>query len=285
MYKTEELLNGAVDMHVHANPDFHPRRFDERGILEDAQNYGLRAVVSKSHYVPNADRCSVINTLFEDIDCFGGIVLNPSAGGFNPYAVEAAIRFGAKEVWMPSFYSKEHILRFPAFKGAIEYPGEGMELTTAEGKLQKPLLEILDLIRQNDIILGTSHSSAKEIGILVQEANKIGIKKIIITHPYCPVPDLSLDQQAELAEAGAYLELCLYSAMPISGKISIRDFAQTIQRVGASNIVLGTDFGQPFNPTPGEGMRLFCENLLAVGISHQDIEVMIKRNTYKLLNL
>jgi hypothetical protein len=279
-----EILEGAVDMHFHAMPDFHPRIADELAILEDAKQYGMRALVSKSHYCINADRVSLISSLADGIDCFGGVVLNPTVGGLNPSAVEAAIRYGGKEVWMPSFYTKAHLVNFPAFKGAVTDSSEGISLLN-NGKLVSEMHEVLELISEADIILGTSHCSEEEIFVLVPEAIRYGVKKIIITHPYCPVPNLSIEKQAALADMGAYLELCLYSAMPISGRVTIAGFAETIRTAGAKRVVLATDFGQPFHPMPAEGMRIFCNNLLAAGIEKRDIQIMVKDNPAYLLGI
>lgn len=284
MHRNYEMLEDAVDMHVHAMPDFHPRMMTEVEILQDAKEYGMRAIVSKSHYSLNADRMALVNSQVEGVKCFGGVVLNPCVGGINPAAVEAAINFGGKEIWMPSFYSRAHIQNFPQFKGVVGDAGDGITLLE-DGKLIPEMHEILDLIAKADVILGTSHSSREEIGVLVKEARRHGVKKIVVTHPYCPVPNLSVDIQAELAELGAYMELCLYSAMPISGKINIRNFVETIKAVGPERVVLATDFGQPFNPSPAEGMRIFCNGLLAFGISRDEIDVMIKKNPAYLLDL
>ena len=284
MLKDYAILEGAVDMHVHALPDFHPRSMTEVEMLQDARDYGMRAIVSKPHYAPNADRMGLVNAGFEGIECFGGVVLNPTVGGYNPSAVEATIRFGGKEIWMPSFYSEVHLKNFPAFKGAVRGPAEGMTMLK-DGKLIDEMYEILDLIAAENVILGTSHSSEEEIGILVREAVRRGVKKIIVTHPYCPVPNLSIEKQAELAELGAYMELCLFSAMPISGRVNIHDFAKTVKTIGPKRVVLATDFGQPYHPSPAEGMRLFCNNLLAAGISKEDINIMVKENPYYLLDI
>jgi hypothetical protein len=279
-----ELIEGAIDMHCHADPDFHPRIADELELLRDACGHGMRGIVSKSHYCPNASRVNIVNSLVEGGDCFGGIVLNPTVGGLNPAAVEATIRFGGKVVWMPSFYSREHLRCFPEFKGAVAGPPEGLSVLN-DHMLVAEMHEILDLISQNNVILGTSHCSKEEIAVLVDQAADHNVKKIVITHPYCPVPDLTLDEQEELVNKGAVLELCLYSAMPISGRVSVHDFARTIKKVGAEHVVLATDFGQPFHPTPAEGMRLFCTSLLAVGIKKEEIDVMIKVNPSRLLDL
>jgi hypothetical protein len=284
MKDTDDLLVGAVDMHVHAKPDFHPRIADELTILKDALNYGMKAVVSKSHYTPNADRLQIVNSLVENITCYGGIVLNPTVGGLNPYAVEAAIKYGGKVVWMPSFYSQAHLNNFPDFKGAVSGPEEGISIQE-DGKLVAPIFDILKLISENNVILGTSHCSEEEIFILVKESSKFGIKKIVITHPYCPVPDLDIKKQKELTELGAFLELCLFSAMPISGKVTIKDFVNTIRTVGPEHVVLGTDFGQPYHPMPAEGMRMFTTGLLSLGISRDAIDIMVKKNPYYLLDI
>ena len=284
MRRDIDILHNAVDMHVHAAPDLHPRLMSEVEVLTDAKSYGLRAIVSKSHYCMNADRAALIGSMIEGIQCFGGVVLNPSVGGLNPAAVEAAIKYGGKEIWMPSFYTKAHFDNFPGMKAMVEARMEPITIVE-NGRLVPEVYEILDLIAQADVILGTSHCSGEEIKVLVKEAFNQGVKKIVITHPHNWVPNLSLDQQKELAEQGAYLEICLYSAMPVSDRATIHDFARTIHAVGANRIVLATDFGQPYHPTPGEGMRIFCEGLLAVGIARRDIEIMVRENPAYLLDL
>jgi hypothetical protein len=285
MLKAYEILEGAVDMHVHALPDFHPRLMTEVEMLRDAKEYGMRAIVSKCHYCLNADRMALVNSLVEGIDCFGGVVLNPPVGGINPSAVEAAIRYGGKEIWMPSFYSKAHLLKVSNFKGAVRGNEGGISILH-EGELIPQMHEILDLIASANVILGTSHSSSEEIGVLVKEALRHGVKKIVVTHPYSTVPDLSVARQAELSELGAYMELCLFSAMPISSvNIKMENFVATIKAVGAGKVVLATDFGQPYHPSPAEGMRIFCNGLLAVGISTEEINTMVRQNPAFLLDL
>ena len=285
MIKDYKVLEGAVDMHVHALPDFHPRLMTEVEMLRDAKEYGMRAIVSKCHYCLNADRMALVNSLVEGISCFGGVVLNPPVGGINPSAVEAAIRYGGKEIWMPSFYSKEHLLKVSNFKGAVRGYEEGISILH-EGELVPPMHEILDLITSANVILGTSHSSSEEIGVLVKEASRHGVKKIVVTHPYSTVPNLSVDRQAELSELGAYMELCLFSAMPISSvNIKMENFVATIKTVGADKVVLATDFGQPYHPSPAEGMRIFCNGLLAAGISTEEINTMVIENPAFLLDL
>ena len=40
---------------------------------------------------------------------FGGVALNQTVGGLNPYAVELALRMGGRMVWFPTLSSAAHI--------------------------------------------------------------------------------------------------------------------------------------------------------------------------------
>ena len=62
-------------------------------------------------------------------------------------------------------------------------------------------------------------------------------------------------------------------------------FAEIIGKVGAEHSILATDLGQIHNPPPVEGMRVFIQILLEKGMNPQDIEIMVKKNPAKLLNL
>jgi len=285
MDRYAEILEGSIDMHLHAKPDFHPRLKNELEILIDAKKYKMKGIVSKSHYCINSDRMDLINSQIEGIKCYGGVVLNPTVGGLNPVAVEAAILYGGKEVWMPSFYTKAHKKNFPDFKGAIEVNDEGISIIDEEKKLVPVMHTILDLIAQGNVILGTSHCSEEEIFILVREAKKHKVKKIIITHPYCPVPNLDIGRQLELSELGVFLELCFFSTKLNPEKVDINDFVNTINSIGPERIVLATDFGQSFNPTPPDGFLSMVKSLLAKGIKKSDINIMIKDNPNYLLGL
>ncbi len=96
-----DLLRGGIDIHVHQAPSlFHRHYFVD--VVRDAQEKGLRAVVLKSHHMMTTDRASWAMEKVEGIDVFGSIVLNLVHGGLNPFAVDHALRMGAKVVWMPT---------------------------------------------------------------------------------------------------------------------------------------------------------------------------------------
>jgi hypothetical protein len=289
MDKRMEVLEGAIDLHFHASPDLHDRLLDEIEIAHEAQAAGMRALLYKDHYGINAGRMYYARKAVPGIQAFGGVVLNPSVGGLNPSAVEAAIAFGGKEVWMPSIFSDAHIRHFKgtytALPGRFKWPEKGISLLDGEGKLLPAVKEILDMIAQADIILGTSHCSAEESRILIEEAFHRGVKKILITHPHNEVPNLSLEVQLEFVRKGAYLEHCFAATTPMFFNARLQDLVEAISKAGPERCVIASDLGQVCNPSPVEGLRMFILGLMNLGITREEIDIMVRKNPAKLLGL
>lgn len=289
MDKRMEVLEGAIDLHFHAAPDLHDRLLDEIEVAQEARQAGMRALLYKDHYGSNASRMYHVRKAVPGIHAFGGVVLNPSVGGLNPGAVEAAIAFGGKEVWMPSLFSNAHISHFKgtyaALPGRVKFPAQGISLLDGEGKLLPAVKEILDMVAQADIILGTSHCAAEESRILIEEAFRRGVKKVLITHPHNEVPDLSLDVQLEFVRKGAYLEHCFAATTPVFFNARIQDMVEAIRKAGPEQCVIASDLGQVCNPSPVEGLRMFILGLMSLGITREEIDIMVRKNPAKLLGL
>jgi hypothetical protein len=285
----ELLLEGAVDLHFHAAPDLHDRALDEIEAARQALGAGMRAILSKDHYGINAGRMHYVNQAVPGIRAFGGVVLNPAVGGLNPAAVEAAIAYGGREVWMPSIFSEAHIRHFrgtyAALPGRVAWPARGISLLDGQGKLLPAVLEILDLIARADVILGTSHCSEQESRALVPEAFRRGVKKVVVTHPHNAVPNLSLEAQLAFARRGAYLEHCFAVSTPKFFSAPVRAMFEAIRAAGPERCVIATDLGQVGNPLPVEGMKTFIRELLALGVTPGEIDLMVSRNPSELLGL
>jgi hypothetical protein len=190
---------------------------------------------------------------------------------------------------MPSIFSDAHIKHFKGtygtMPGRVKWPEKGISILDREGKLVPAVKEILDMIAEANIILGTSHCSAEESRILIDEAFRRGVKKILVTHPHNEVPDLSLEVQLEFAKKGAYLEHCFLPTTPMFFNARIKDVIDVIRRAGPERCVMATDFGQVFNPSPVEGLRMFILSLMNQGISSEEIHIMVRKNPAKLLGL
>ncbi len=292
------FLQGAIDLHVHAVPDLYKRPYTELEIARAAEEAGYRAILFKSHFAINADRAFVINeVLGGKVKVFGGITLNHPVGGINPVAVLAAIRFGAKEVKMPTIHAAHHIeVSGPTYSYFDEkLPPmftnlKGISVLDEKEKLKREVFEILEVIKNEDVFLGTGHLCYSELKVLIREARGLGVERIQVTHAESLYSYLTVDQQQEFANQGAIIEHQLSRCMPVylrgkEGKMEPEEIFNNIRKVGAERCTLGTDFGQLFNPHPVDGFRMIVRIMMKCGITDSEMDWLIRKNPARLLGL
>ena len=283
-----ELLRDAFDLHIHAGPDLFPRELDEAEVVYQAKEIGMRGILLKSHFTTNADRVYMLKKRFEGIDIFGSIVLNKSVGGVNPEAVFTAMNLGAKRVEMPTVDSEQHIRTlgrtYPWSK--VQLPKtEGITILSPEGELVSEVGEVAELVAQYDGMLCTGHLTLPEMYALIEEAKDAGVEKILVTHADLDVVSVSKEDQKKMAGMGAYIEHCFTPCTHLRQRLDPRRIAEAIKYVGAEHCVMSSDMGQPVNPIPREGFRMFVKTMLHLGISEREIDLMIRENPAKLLGI
>jgi hypothetical protein len=224
------------------------------------------------------------------IEVYGAIVLNAYCGGLNPYAVEAELKYyGAKVVWFPTVTAAEHLRVFgkPSFPGQPSdfLPVRGIRILGENGRLRDEVYDILQLIREHNAILATGHIARDELRVLVSEARRARVERIVVTHANFVIPGLTPEEQRELADQGAYIEHCYLPLTPVYFRTSAEDVAKAIRAVGPHRVVLSSDLGVFYAPSPPEGLRCFAESLLVAGVSLEDLDRMMKRNPAELLGL
>lgn len=302
-----EILQDVCDLHLHLSPDIYERFVDEITIANQAKEAGYRALLFKNHQFPTAARAELVARSVPGIEIFGGIVLNSPVGGINKHAVSSAIDFGAKMIWMPTFFSKFWL----EIKGDPAYPYsrldpsvrstyrrpkiEGITILDPKGNLDPELYEIFDIIAQTDVILSTGHLSPEESKILITEATKNQVKKIVFTHamgmdskvthkPDEPSRNPWVKFLEEIVALGVYLEYD-FNATLSSPETSLQLVVDDIKRFGASKCIITSDLGQPGNPNPIEGMKFFIESLMKYNLSEREIRTLVKENPAKLLGI
>lgn len=291
-----ELLHGAVDMHIHGGPDAVRRIQDMSDIALCAKQAGMKAVMFKSHLTFTTEGAYFARKSVPGIEVYGGVVLNYAVGGLNPKAVEAAIKLGAKSIWMPSKDSAWTVYKVYITKETpwltsttpIKKVEDGISILKGglEGdELLPEVKEIIGMIAAADIILDTSHLSPKESLILASEAKKAGVKKIHLNHANASVTGASIEIQKEIACLGAYIGYAFVPCMPLYDRQDPGEIAKMIKAVGAEHSTIYSDFGMVTNPPPLEGMRMFIISLLSRGISEAEIRCLVSKNPSKLLGI
>ncbi len=275
-----QSLAGAVDIHVHSDPDSIPRSIDAIELARLAKTRGIRALVLKNHYEPTASLAYVVRKEVPGIEIFGGIALNRTVGGVNPAAVERMTRVKGswgRVVWMPTFdaenqvrYSKENRPYVSISKG---------------GQLLPEVQEVLRIVSQNKLVLATGHSSAEEDLLLIREARKAGIESIVVTHAMRPPIRMTVEQMKAAAALGAYVEFVYSGLIGPNKAASLEEYARAIRAVGPEHCILSSDLGQAGNPLHPDGLEAFFRGLRSQGFAEQKIDRMAKINPAKLLGL
>lgn len=296
-----KILNGAVDLHVHAGPSNAKRELDAAQMLLLAQAAGYKAYVVKDHYFPTmmSAKVSADNVGNGATYCFGGIALNSSVGGLNINAVDVAHSMGAKQVWMPTVSTANHIedhkgLQF-AGSGHATIPDGVVNYVDSNNQLISQAKEIIDYIAEkNDMILATGHGTPDEIDAIVTYASKVGVKKLLVNHPYAVVR-ASFDYVKRWADMGAYIELCACALSPSSvyyGELkktpeeTERFIDQALSEIGPSRLVMDSDCGQKGNGSPVDNLYMLANHFVEKhGATEKDITLMLKTNPAYLLGL
>lgn len=261
-------LEGVVDVHAHVDPETIPRSVDAMDLARIARKEGMRAIVLKNHFIPTAPLAFLVAREVPGIQIFGGLALNTPVGGINPAAVEQMAqlrgRYG-RIVWMPTMDAN----RIPVERG---------------GKLLPEVLEVFRIMAQENLALATGHATPENTLLMIREARKAGIGRIIVTHP---INRLSLEQQQEAAKMGAYLEYCYGTTLEYAGKgrRTLAEFAKMIKALGAEHCILSSDLGNAVNPVHPAGIKSYIAGLIEEGITEKEIDLMLRRNPARLLGL
>ena len=272
------LLEGAIDSLIHIAPD--PRRgriADAHEVATEAKKIGMRGLVFKSNDYPTAPLADLVRKTVHGIEVFGALSLNEAVGGVNPRAVEASAKLGARVVWMPT-HSSLWDRKMDGLQGGVPILGQ-------DGRVLPEVREVLNLVKEFDLVLGAGHISTREILALFDESRRVGVSKFVVNHPLRVSGDaFPLQLQKEVTASGAFIEHCLVSTMPKSGNLAPEKIAEAVHYVGAERCFLSTDLGQLFNPPPWEGMRLMVNTFLRCGLSERELTILIKENPRRLLN-
>lgn len=287
--EAEHLMRGAIDMHIHTGPDIFPRLMSDIEAAREAKKAGLSGILIKSHVTITADRAAIATALAE-FPVYGAMALNYSVGGLNPHALDVGIRMGIKEVWMPTIHSAQylrHAGHVPMFTKVLPKGLKGICILKDDGNLVDEVYPILDMIAENDIILGTGHLSPEESLALVTEAKRRGVRRILVTHPLATFVGFTVDQMKEIIRRGAtYLEHVFNDVThQVAHPIRPEVIAEAIKAVGAEHCIMSTDGGQVINPPPVNMMAQFIVDMCRGGIPETDIAMMIKDNPRRILGL
>lgn len=281
---SKDLLVGAFDLHTHGYPEIHlglGMALDDFEQAEYAKSKGMAGYLLKSHLWPTMDRVYHLRQRVDGIKIVPSIVLNSIVGGIDPGVLEAAILQGCQAAFFPTWTSQND-LTLGGFSRTIrrELPSlesfmkNGLSVLDGTGVLTPSAKDVIRVAAEANISLATGHLSGVEAVALAREAEKIGYRKLVLTHPDSRSVAATKEQIVEVAKSGAFIEWALHGMMPKSQRISPAKIAEWIETIGPSHCVITTDvFGPSSLPEPDE-FQLYLGLLNEVGISVTEIKLM-----------
>jgi hypothetical protein len=290
------LLNGAVDVHVHGQPDLSAairNRGEDLAVMGLAHAYGISGWVLKSHLWITTDRAALLQREAAGLGftVYGSITLNPPMGGVSATVVELAAAHGARVVFLPTWGSAADVGRdgyisrllgqlSPSFSGYAAR--NAISLLTPSGALTGECREAIDACRGLDLSLATGHASLAEARAVAAYCAGIG-QRLLITHPLHYTQDPG--ELRQFTDLGAFVEFSNAPLIHPDSHLSIRDVHEAMSALGPDRIVLSTDAFSRWAPPEPECLRMFVEQLAYLGWQPAQLRQMTADNPRAFLGI
>jgi prephenate dehydrogenase len=144
---------------------------------------------------------------------------------------------------------------------------------------------VLDLIKERNLTLATGHLTPAEVLMVMAEAKKRGITRIIVTHPMLgpQFTEMSLPQMQEAVKLGGAIEITagtLFREGPARARAT-----EAIKALGTQNVFVSSDSGLVGTPNHPDALAMAARVLRAAGLSEQDLNRMFKETPARLIGL
>jgi hypothetical protein len=278
---TDPALLGAIDLHVHHDPDSYPRAVDAFEVAKAAQERGLRGIVLKNHWTETGGLAFLVRKYATPgFEVFGAVTLDTAVGGLNPQAVRylADVAGGlGRIVWMPT-HDSEHEVRY-------NKESRPFVPVSRDGALVPEVGAVLAVVAEHDFALATGHVDGDEALLILRAAKAAGVKRLIVTHPmFLPqYTYMSLEQLRAAVDLGAYLEI-VGRSLTKDGESKDKTLA-AVRALGARHFFVSSDAGLTGELNQTDTLALAAKALRAAGSSERDLAVMFKDNPAYLVKL
>jgi Family of unknown function (DUF6282) len=291
---TEEIgtsfTAGAVDLYVHGSPDLVPRTMDDIALARQLQAARYSAAVHRHQFTPTADRTRIVSDL-TGFQLFGAIVLNDTAGGLNPRAVEYALRMGAVWVGLPTVDARHARSLLPAVNPDIRSVltfGHVIDVVDESGRVLSVLREVLELVRDYNSVLALGYLSTPETLAVARAACEQHVPKIVLSNPLMRAQEMALEDVETVMglDHRIWLEVSAFQFHHDSNpRVSSADIAGLVRAVGPNRTVLSSDGGIAGTLNPPQLLAWGCSQLLSEGIDEKEIDVIVRKNPRALIDV
>ncbi len=292
------LLKGAVDCHVHCAPHLNGRSVNAFEAVRQAAAAGMRAIGIMCNFQNSSGLAALCNDELGHlgVHAFGGLIMQPTAGGVTLEAAKAAVGYGygpgtgARFVSLPTHHTR-HVAtaegRSPAFLETTFW-------VPPSGKVPDPVPAIMELCAEKDVVFDCGHVSGREAVALAEEAKRRGVTRLR-SHG----SRYATDEIQAITALGGYVELSFFilthatqvglthvdeEKHKITVSAKSQDFTPKLRAAGDRAIV-STDAGVFLLPPPVEAFREYLLLLESEGFTEAEIRRMSATNPARLFGL
>lgn len=289
------LMRDAIDIHTHLDPDSFgphsnqaPRALDVIDMARRARSAGMRGFVIKQHYDQTAQLAYLARKEAPNVEVFGMLCCNRSVGGLNPEAVHhfaEVIGGHARIVSMPTWDAENYVRQ-------SKNPTRAAVPVSRDGVLLPETIALIETIARAPIrdssaklALATGHVSPEEALLVIREARRQGIDRIVATHAIGHPINMSVAQMKEAAELGAYVEFVAGFLSGAHASFTVQQYHDAICAIGPAHVILSGDGGQANRPFPDDLIAQAALELRELGLSAAELRAMMVENPATLLSL
>jgi hypothetical protein len=291
-------LRGAIDCHTHVCPHLNGRSINVFEATRHAADAGMRAIGLMDNFGNSAGFAALAMAELGSlgVEVFGGIIMQPMAGGVTVEAARTALAYGygpgtgARFVSLPTHHTR-HV---------AESEGRGpayLETTFSvptSGKVPDVVLEIMDLVAAADAVFDCGHVAGHEAVALVEEGKRRGLKRLR-TH----AARYTEDEIKAIVAAGAYAEFSFFILTHATQvglthvdkerhrakSMTIDEMAPRIRAATPEGAIVSSDAGVFLLPPPVEAFREYMLLLESAGFSEGEIRTMNSTNPGELFRI
>ncbi|MFR9788261.1 DUF6282 family protein [Streptomyces sp. MB22_4] len=279
---------GFVDVHYHVGPDAYVRRHTA---AEAGARYAELGgwVVLKNHLGSTAAQAWEARQ--QGLPVSGSIVLNDIAGGLDPRLVEQAVVQHGEDsglrlvVHLPTATGRTHrsrLARTPAHPLLARDGLRPLTVTDGAGGLRAEVREILRMARDLPVVISTGHADGREVALLVEEAVKLDVPRLMLNQPANPMTGLSCADLLDIASARqVYTEQTALTYL--LGYQEWDDFSAVLARV--PRVVYSSDLGQTSQMDIGAWWARSREWFSKAGLGEERITEVVRDAPLRMLAL
>lgn len=291
-----EYLRGGVDCHVHSCPHINGRSVTVFDSVRQAAAAGMVGLGLMDNFANSSGYAALAMAELGHlgVDVFGGLIMQPAAGGVDAEAARSALRYGygsggARFVSLPTHHTR-HVARAEGRSPAYI---ETCLAIPDSGPMPDPLPEIMDLCAEADAVFDCGHVSGPEAVRLAEAARARGLTRVR-THCSRYAPEVI----RAIVATGAYAEFSYFlvslagqiglthadKERHVAGAASLSQMAEGVRAAG-ERAILSSDAGISVLPVPVESFRSFILAIESCGFAAPAIHRMVRDNPIALFRV